>query len=107
MNVRMVEFGFAQMHNTVGAILGSRGDYDGAAAEFGKAIEEDPGNVSAHYNLGVALAETGRLEEAVREFEEATRLHPGYREAWAALAAAHEALAARTASPDTTQRRSE
>jgi MYXO-CTERM domain-containing protein len=106
-NVRMVEFGFAQMHNTVGAILGSRGDYEGAAAEFSKALEEDPTNVSAHYNLGVALSETGRLEEAVREFEQATRLHPGYREAWAALAAAHESLAARTASPDTVTRRSE
>jgi superkiller protein 3 len=105
-NVRMIEFGFAQMHNTVGAILGSRGDYEGAAAEFSKALEEDPANVSAHYNLGVALSETGRLEDAVREFEQATRLHPGYREAWAALAEAREALA-RAAPPDTTERRSE
>lgn len=105
-NAPMVEFGFAQMHNTVGAILGSRGDFRGAASEFGKAIEEDPGNVSAHYNLGVALAETGRLEEAVREFEEATRLHPGYREAWAALAQARAVLS-RAAPQDTTERRTE
>jgi MYXO-CTERM domain-containing protein len=105
-NVRMIEFGFAQMHNTVGAILGSRGDYEGAAAEFSKALEEDPANVSAHYNLGVALSETGHLEEAVREFEQATRLHPGYREAWTALAEAREALA-RAAPRDTTQGRSE
>lgn len=105
-NVHMIEFGFAQMHNTVGAILGSRGDYDGAAAEFSKAIEEDPANVSAHYNLGVALVETGRLEEAVREFERAVQLHPGYQEARTALAEAREALA-RTAPQDTTERRSE
>jgi tetratricopeptide (TPR) repeat protein len=105
-NVHMIEFGFAQMHNTVGAILGSRGDYEGAAAEFSKAIEEDPANVSAHYNLGMALRETGRLDEAAREFERAITLYPGYEEARAALAETREALA-RTAPPDTTERRGE
>jgi len=105
-NARMIEFGFAQMHNTVGAILGSRGDYDGAAVEFGKALEEDPANVSARYNLGMALRETGRLDEAAREFERAVALYPGYGEARAALAETREALA-RAAPADTTERRHE
>lgn len=105
-NVPMVEFGFAQMHNTVGAILGDRGDYVDAAAEFRRAVEEDPDNISAHYNLGVALVETGDLEEAARAFERATRLYPGYREARAALAATLERIE-RAREADGSERRSE
>jgi tetratricopeptide (TPR) repeat protein len=91
----MVEFGFAPMHNAVGTILGGRGDYEGAAEAFSKAVAEDPGNISARYNLGLALAELGRLEEAARAFERAVELYPAYGEAREALARAREELSRR------------
>jgi 4-amino-4-deoxy-L-arabinose transferase-like glycosyltransferase len=94
-NAPMVEFGFAPMHNAVGTILGGRGDYEGAAEAFSKAVAEDPGNISARYNLGLALAELGRLEEAARAFERAVELYPAYGEAREALARAREELSRR------------
>ena len=36
----------------------------------------DPNNVTAHYNLGNALAEVGRQEEAVRHFQQAIQIEP-------------------------------
>ena len=47
-----------------------------AAAEemLRRAIEYDPNNKSAHYLLAQLLQQTGRLEEAKREFAIAERL---------------------------------
>ena len=39
-----------------------------------RAIEYDPNNMQAHYLLGQLLQQTGRSEEAKREFEIAERL---------------------------------
>ncbi|MBI5692235.1 MAG: tetratricopeptide repeat protein, partial [Verrucomicrobia bacterium] len=44
-----------------------------------------PGNARAHHNLGNALREAGRLEEAERAFLAALALRPDYAEAVAAL----------------------
>jgi cytochrome c-type biogenesis protein CcmH/NrfG len=41
-----------------------------------RAIEYDPNNRSAHYLLAQLLQQTGRLEEAKREFAIAERLQP-------------------------------
>jgi Flp pilus assembly protein TadD len=41
-----------------------------------RAIEYDPNNRSAHYLLGQLLQQTGRVEEAQREFAIAERLKP-------------------------------
>jgi len=90
-NIHMIEFGFAPMHNTVGAILGSRGDFGGAAREFAAAVEEDPTNVSARYNLGLSLLELGRPADAEREFSRALEIYPGYEEARSALERARAA----------------
>jgi len=98
-NAPMVEFAFAPMHNAVGAILGGRGDYGGAAEAFSKAVAEDPGNVSAHYNLGLALVELGRLEEAARAFERAVELYPDDLDAREALARTREELSRRGTAP--------
>jgi Flp pilus assembly protein TadD len=40
-----------------------------------RAVEFDPNNKSAHYLLAQVLQQTGRAEEARREFEVAERLH--------------------------------
>jgi Tfp pilus assembly protein PilF len=42
-----------------------------AKAEFKKAIELEPMNADAHHNLGVALAEEARWEEAIAEYRTA------------------------------------
>jgi len=41
-------------------------------------IAKRPANVTAHYNLGIALAGQGDAAGAVAEFEETIRLDPGY-----------------------------
>jgi tetratricopeptide (TPR) repeat protein len=47
-----------------------------AAAEFRKAIIEQPDSIPAHFNLGAALSQTGDMRGAVEQFEETLRLDP-------------------------------
>ncbi len=88
-NVRTVEFSGGAMHNTLGAILGSRGDMEGAAREFAAALESSPEDLSARYNLGLALLELGRAGEAATQLRRALEQHPGYHEAALELARAY------------------
>jgi Flp pilus assembly protein TadD len=41
----------------------------------------NPHDAQSHNNLGVALAEQGRLKEAVAHFTEALRIDPNFQEA--------------------------
>ncbi|MBV9441971.1 MAG: tetratricopeptide repeat protein, partial [Acidobacteriaceae bacterium] len=54
-----------------------------------------PGNPEIKTNLGTALAITGDLKAAVREFQEALKLDPGAKTAAENLARAQAALAAK------------
>ena len=38
----------------------------------------NPNSASAHNNLGAALAQIGRIPEAIAEFKAALRIDPGY-----------------------------
>ncbi len=49
------------------------GDYAAAEEAYRKALEAEPDNAQARYNLGNALYQQGRLEEAAREYEAAAR----------------------------------
>ena len=40
-----------------------------------------PNSASAHNNLGAALAQIGRIPEAIAEFKAALRINPSYIEA--------------------------
>ena len=61
----------------LGAILiFGRHDYRQAEGVLSRAIELAPSNAQAHDWLGDALMAQGRLEEAIRQYEEATRLDP-------------------------------
>ena len=64
-------------------------DYRSSAALWRTVIERVEGNPRAHHNLGVALAERGRLRAARRAFREALRIWPGYPAAHEHLGVAH------------------
>lgn len=52
----------------LGLIYFNQKDYDTAVKYYTRAIAADPRNAEAHYNLGVAFAQTGLLLEALREW---------------------------------------
>ncbi|MGH9593896.1 MAG: tetratricopeptide repeat protein, partial [Bryobacteraceae bacterium] len=52
-------------------------DYRSAIAFWDDAVMKRPGNYGAHNNLGVALQEAGRMDEAIQQLQEAVRLRPG------------------------------
>ena len=64
---------------------GDATEQQAAIAEYHKAIELDPKDASAHYNLGVALYDKGQLDDAIAEYKKAIELDPK-------LALAHGAL---------------
>lgn len=71
------------------------GDYDRAVEVFSGALDarfrtED--RTGAHYALGLSFLRLGELPPAVEHLEEATRLDPGFPEAFRALGEAFEAL---------------
>ncbi|MCR5675532.1 MAG: glycosyltransferase [Lachnospiraceae bacterium] len=66
----------------MGLIYMNNGRFDDAIAEFTKATQtpvycaEGVNSYSAHYNIGVILEVTGRIDEAVREYESCGNYRP-------------------------------
>ena len=82
----------AEAHMGKGVVLELGFDkLDDAEAEYRKAIQLKPGLAEAHNNLGQLLARTGRLEEAVKEFDAASSIML-YREPWVARCNKGQAL---------------
>ena len=54
--------------NNLGVALASEGNYEGAREEFGKVLNDDPGNTGAHYNYGAASLAVGNNVDAFREY---------------------------------------
>ena len=50
--------------------------YDEAVTALEQAIRLEPDRAEAHYNLGVLLADAGRLAEAIEAFRRAVALDP-------------------------------
>ncbi|MGB3543895.1 tetratricopeptide repeat protein, partial [Rubrivirga sp.] len=71
--------------NLGGALL-TRGDLEGAAAQFRAALEADPRDTAALGNLGLILAQQGRTADARRMFERVLEADPTDSRARAALA---------------------
>jgi tetratricopeptide (TPR) repeat protein len=70
--------GLAEFHDKLGATLARiPGRMPDAVSELEKAVQIEPGRVSAHGNLGNALARSGRSLEAIQQFEWAIRIQPG------------------------------
>ncbi len=57
-----------------GAVLMQSGDYQHAAEKFREAVRLEPGSVSAHYNLALALVRLRREKAAIEELETVTKL---------------------------------
>jgi len=55
-----------------------KGDLAQSIAHCRKAIESDPGNASAHNDLGILYLQSNKTEEALREFERAVSIQPGW-----------------------------
>jgi Tfp pilus assembly protein PilF len=51
-------------------------DLPGATAEFKDAVAKEPNNALAHYSLGNALGDSGKLTEAIAEWETYLKLAP-------------------------------
>ncbi|WP_298367503.1 tetratricopeptide repeat protein [Azospirillum sp.] len=63
-----------------------------------------PRDAGALNNLGLALSRTGRISDAIATLSRAVDLQPDYKEAWFALAAAHQAAGQFTASAEAYER---
>ena len=46
--------------------------------EFQAALRINPDYAEAHYNLGEAYGQQGRLDEAIREYQAALRISPDH-----------------------------
>ena len=51
-------------------------DLPGATADFKDAVAKEPNNAVAHYSLGNALGDGGKLQDAIGEWEQAIKLQP-------------------------------
>ncbi|AGY58463.1 tetratricopeptide repeat protein [Gloeobacter kilaueensis] len=85
--------------NALGVIYLFTGNYSRAVEANRRALQRQPNNEVAFYNLSLGLWELGRFEEAARAAREATRLDSTNPHPWVALAIA-EAKAGR---PDLAQ----
>ncbi len=63
-------------HNSLGAVLLDKAQYEEAFAEFQKAIELAPELAWGHNNLGNALRRKGQLDEAIAKYRKAIELNP-------------------------------
>ena len=67
----------ASLRITLGNLALRQGDDEAAERAFCAALEQAPGSVAAHTNLGAALKRQGRLEEAVQCYRAALALYRG------------------------------
>ena len=83
---------FHRCSNRIAYILAGLGRYAEAEPYFLAVLDADPGNASAHFNLGYTYDKRGEFEKAIGAFRKATRLNPKIDRAWYGLGLAHAAL---------------
>ena len=66
----------ASTYSNMGVSLRNEGKFEEAAVQYRRAIELNPSNLGAHYNLANTLLALNRLDEAIVEFRLALRLDP-------------------------------
>lgn len=80
-NLLTIAPGDEDLLNLAGAIAAQMNDPTAAAELLQAAIEADPGQAEAHYNLGNCLRAMGQADEAIAAFQKAVKLEPGLAEA--------------------------
>ncbi len=68
----------ALYHNTMGALLGGSGDFDGAIVALRRCCELQPGLAIAWFNLGLMLVRCVRNDEAILALKNAVTLAPDH-----------------------------
>lgn len=77
----------SRLHLMAGNEAMKKGDVDAAIGHYQRAVEADPEDAFAHYNLGFALARKGEEDQARAEFRRAIEIDPNFRNAHFNLAA--------------------
>jgi tetratricopeptide (TPR) repeat protein len=81
-----IEPRYMEAHYELGLALSAMKQWEPAAERFIAALALQPKDPSViHNNLGVALANLGRLDDAIAQFRDAARLNPKYSEAYLSL----------------------
>ena len=75
----------APLHNLLGSVFASVGDWDKAIGAFQEAIALDPHFHRALNNLGIAHREKGAIDQAVHAFRNCIGVRPDYRDAYTNL----------------------
>jgi Flp pilus assembly protein TadD len=52
------------------------GDYQESALAFRQVIQHDSDNADAYYNLGLALSQAGKLDQAIAAYQKSLELTP-------------------------------
>jgi tetratricopeptide (TPR) repeat protein len=75
-NLSDVESFSDRAYNNIGNVYAARKNFEGAIANYNKALEKNPNLVSAHYNLSQVYRETLMFDEGEKEYEEARKIDP-------------------------------
>ena len=73
------------IYNIYGTINNVLGNWNQSTICFSKAIKFDPTDVDSYYNMGIALDNLGKLEEAILSYTKAIELKPDFAIACEAL----------------------
>lgn len=74
--------GGPEFYNNRGVASHSRGDLNGALADFDRALEENPDYAEAYNNRGAARHARGDLDAALADYDRALELNPDYAAAY-------------------------
>ncbi len=84
--------GSANAHYNLGWALHRMAMYDGAEAEYKKALTLAPDKEDAHYNLALIYNDKGDYTGAIKHFKESIRLRPGSYRAYYNLALVYQKM---------------
>ena len=76
----------------LGNVLLLRGDYAAAQSNYESLLRADPDDIDALHNLGVALMNRNRMQEAAGRFRAALAVNPEYSKSREALRRLGESL---------------
>ena len=79
----------AQIHNTTGLAYYYQAKFAQAFEEFLSAVQKDPNNVVAHYNLGRIFEKQAKYKDAFVQYQRTLSLDPSHDQARIGLSLIH------------------